>query len=154
MLRDRSDRPDDCVNNTHETKFKTKDMARPTTIEAIEKTYSFQKKLFNQVIEKYNAIRQLSPVVSSNLNTISSRSHRLSYTMVDYLIDVEHACTAALENKPQLHGAFAQLVADDPVDLQLAKQVIRSVATVFNSRNLDPAIYFLKYRRGRGERHE
>jgi hypothetical protein len=117
--------------------------------------FRFQQELFNAVIRAYRAIRASHPLAASQPDPDSQPNKRLTFSGVEFVVDVENATSFALKGRPNqtaLQRVWFQLVTeDDDEDAELARHVITLTSEVYRQRDLDPALYFRTIRRGSGD---
>ena len=116
--------------------------------------FRWQKDLFDATIRAYRAIRASHPLATTQPDRDAHPNKRLTFSGVEFLVDVDKATSFALKGSKQaaLQRAWFQLVTEDAdVDAELARQVITLTSEVYKQRDLDPALYFKTVRRGSGE---
>jgi len=113
---------------------------------------SAHRHIFEAVIEAYKDTRNLHPIQSCRWDETARQGRTLGPQAIDFLVDVERACTAALQSAPELHATFARIIAEEPTDAKLTAQVMGRCGRVFASRKLLPHDYFRTIRTGRIER--
>ena len=133
--------------NNQESKRGVDTRASQRTLSARER-YEFDKEAFLAVTTAYVRKRQLSPVVSMNLDpTPGVTSKRLTPDDITYCVDCERATEYALNGRIDLQTGWFALVAGETVPANVARQVIERCGRLYRARNLQPWRYFAKVTR-------
>lgn len=107
--------------------------------------------VFTATVDEYVRIRQLSPVIAHQLDPDPTvRSEKITYSLIDYAVDIEHATEAALKGRQELQCVWFDLAQKKPVDMRLAQEVGDRCGRFYAARKLEPWKY---YRRNRYPQH-
>lgn len=112
--------------------------------------------VFSVVIQRYRDLCNLHPLACSQFDDDAPQNRRLDFAVIDYKIDIENACVDAIAgqiNRTELENAIDKLiVGNESVPEGLTRQAIRLCGAAFEKRQLEPAKYLRRIKRGRGER--
>jgi hypothetical protein len=109
--------------------------------------FEHYKDSFCAVVAEYTRVKQLSPVVAANYDPENfGRSTKLHPGLIDWLVDVEHATTEALRDRPDLQAAWFKIALEEPVDLHLERQTIERCGRFYVARKLEPYRYHFRDR--------
>lgn len=116
---------------------------------AYEKQHS-AKTYFKQVIEAYNEIGLLSPIVAINPDPLA-KSTKLDVYGIHFLADVELATKKALGHNTTLIEQWQRLINGETVENAAA--IMSRCGRLYKARQLAPFLYFRFIKQGR-KRHQ
>lgn len=105
---------------------------------------------FWNVIDAYISIRQRHPVTALTLDE-TAPSTKLTFDLIDYLVDVELATRRALT--PALYLLLQQLLEGEKIPSASQRVIIARCSRIYSERGLLPVKYFRKIKKGR-KRHQ
>lgn len=104
---------------------------------------AYYEKAAIAVIEAYARIRQLSPVVASNLDPDPvKRSEKLTYNLLDWCVDIESGTAKALVNLPELQRVWFEIAFGNPVAAGQRNEVLQRCGRIYAARGLEPWRYW------------
>jgi hypothetical protein len=107
---------------------------------------AYYEKAALAVITEYLRIKSLSPIVASNPDPEPlTRSQRLTFDLVGYAVDIEHATEKALEGRPDLQSVWFSIALGEPVQAALRNEVSWRCGRIYSARRIEPWKY---WRRG------
>ena len=95
------------------------------------------------VIEVWARIRQLEPVASSNPDPDpTKRSQRLTYSLIDWIADIELATEKALADRPDLQSVWFAIALEKPVNMRQRNETLQKCGRIYAGLGLEPWKYW------------
>jgi hypothetical protein len=105
------------------------------------------EKVALETIAAWVKIRSLAPIVSSNPDPDPvKRNEKLTYNLIDWIVDIENATLKALENQPGLQQAWFAIAMESAVNVNDRHETLQRCGRVYAHRELAPWQYWRRNR--------